>query len=158
VTVELDRDEPSGILASLLDRLRQACAEFMRDKDYGSPERMVLIGGPMRSPMVRAALEEAFRLPTTPVRDPQLAVAYGAAVQAAVLDGKCPDFLLLDITPLSLGIRVKGLDEDEFTYSELIEAHTTIPIRKSDIFRPADDNQTEVRIEISTAPSTQRPR
>jgi molecular chaperone DnaK len=145
VTVELDRAQLAVILTELLGKLRETCAAFKEaelGKPARAPERMVLIGGPMLSPMVREAVEEAFGLKATLVRDPRLAVACGAAIQAAVLDGKCRNFLLMDITPLSLGVRTKT------GYAELVAAHTPIPVRKSDTFTTTQDSQSEVQIEI----------
>src|SRR5262249_44778068 len=81
VTLELDRSQLASILSDLLSRLRAACAKFK--ESAGTPQRLVLVGAPMLSPMVREVVEEAFGLPATPVRDPRLAVACGAAIQAA---------------------------------------------------------------------------
>lgn len=150
VTVELDRPQLSGILREPLARLRQASEAFKQASEFNlaeGPRRLVLIGGPMLSPMIREAIEESFGLHATDVRDPRLAVACGAAIQGAVLDGKCADLLLLDVTPLSLGIQARGAD-DKLEYSEIIASHTTIPAKHSKMFTTTRDNQTEVDIVI----------
>lgn len=103
----------------------------------------------MLSPLVRDLIQEVFNLRPTVVRDPRTAVACGAALQAAVLDGKIKDMLLLEVTPFALGIHVVNKD-DHAEFSTLIDANTTIPTKRSEIYTTKRDNQTEVDIQIFT--------
>lgn len=146
VTLELSRTELAEAFAEPLRTLRRACTEFKESLEQ-QPEHLVLVGGPMLSPMVREAAEEAFDRTRTVVSDPRTAVACGAALQGAVLDGSLKDLLLLDVTPLPLGIRVVD-DKDQHSLSTLIEPNTHIPTKGHDVFTTTTDNQASVRIEV----------
>lgn len=146
VRLELNRDELAGILAEPLEELRRTCVAF-RDELLEPPEHLVLVGGPMLAPLVRQVVEGVFGLPRTVLGDPRTAVACGAALQAAVLDRSLDELLLLDVTPLPLGIRVAGeTDGDEF--SALIERNTHIPAEQRRLYTTVTDDQSAVDIEI----------
>jgi molecular chaperone DnaK len=148
VRVELTRAELAGILAVPLRTLREAATHF-RDSMAEQPQRLVLVGGPMLAPMVRELVEAVFGLTATRVADPRTAVAGGAALQAAVLDGKLEALLLLDVTPLPLGIRVAGEEDTKRgEFDVLIAQNTTIPIEQRRTYTTVRDNQPSVDIEI----------
>ncbi|GLY91610.1 Hsp70 family protein [Actinoallomurus iriomotensis] len=146
VTVELSRAELTRLLERPLRTLRDLCTTFAAETE-GAPDHLVLVGGPMLSPPVRALVEQVFGRQRTVIQDPRSAVACGAALQAAMLDGKLTDMLLLDVTPLPMGLKVKG-DDDRPEFSEVIAANTTIPTRAAESYTTTRDNQTEVEIEI----------
>lgn len=146
VRLELSRAELADMLAEPLARLRKFCAGF-RSSAATQPKHLVLIGRPMLSPLVRETVEEAFELTRTMVSDPRTAVASGAALLGAMLAGALADVLLLDVTPLSLGIRIHD-EHDREHLSELIARNTTLPTKASDTFTTHSDRQTVVRIEI----------
>ncbi|HTJ38420.1 MAG TPA: Hsp70 family protein [Dactylosporangium sp.] len=144
--LELGTARLAELLAEPLAALRRTCEEFRRALP-GAPDHLVLVGGPMLSPLVRGVVEEAFGLTRTPVPDPRTAVATGAALQAAVLSGKLSEVLLLDVTPLALGLRVVD-DADNPVFSELIPANARIPTQARDTYTTRSDDQTAVDIEI----------
>lgn len=144
--LELSRTELSGILEQPLRTLRRTCTEFKESLEQ-RPAHLVLVGGPMLSPLVREVVEEVFGRKRTVVSDPRTAVACGAALQGAVLDGSLKDLLLLDVTPLPLGISVLD-EEQQHVLSTLIERNTTIPTVGRNVFTTIRDNQSAVRIEV----------
>ena len=146
VRLELDRDELAGILAEPLGTLRGACTEFRSALD-GAPDHLVLVGGPMLSPLVCETVEQVFGVRRTVLPDPRTAVACGAALQAAVLDGKLHEQVLLDVTPLPLGVRVLDAELNE-TLSVLVEPNTRIPVERRSTFTTTTDDQTAVDIII----------
>ncbi|MGW0523813.1 Hsp70 family protein [Crossiella sp. NPDC003009] len=146
VRLELSRAELADILAEPLARLRKVCADF-RSSLGTRPKHLVLVGRPMLSPLARETVEDAFGLARTVVSDPRTAVASGAALLGAMRAGSLDDVLLLDVTPLSLGIRIRD-EHDRESLSELIPRNTTIPTKRSDVYTTHDDLQTVVRIEI----------
>jgi molecular chaperone DnaK len=146
VRLELTRAELAGILAGQLAHLHEVCAGFSSSVTT-RPEHLVLVGRPMFSPLVRETVERAFGLRRTVVSDPRTAVAGGAALLGAMRDGSLDDIVLLDVTPLSLGIRVRD-EHDRESLSELVPRNTTIPVTRSDVFTTHDDNQSVVRIEV----------
>ena len=146
VRVELNRTELAEILAQPLRKLRETCTAF-RDSLGAPVQHLVLVGRPMQSPLVQELIEDVFSIRRTLVSDPRTAVASGAALQAAVLDHKLQEVLLLDVTPLALGIRAMDKD-DNAHFSILIDANTKIPATKKNDYTTAKDNQTNVAIEV----------
>ncbi|MEU0884067.1 Hsp70 family protein [Lentzea sp. NPDC005914] len=146
VELELTRGELAEILTEPLARLRRLCADFRESLDM-PVDRLVLVGRPMLSPLLSDAVRHAFEVPRVEPTDPRTAVASGAALQAAVLEGLLTDVLLLDVTPLALGIRTVD-DQERHSFTELIPANCTIPTRRSQTFTTAEDNQSGVNVEI----------
>ena len=119
---------------------RTACSSRRRGADI---DKIIMVGGPTRMPIVQKFVEDFFGKKIERGVDPMECVAMGAAIQAAIIKGEVKDVLLLDVTPLSLGIETLG-----GVSTKLIERNTTIPTRKSEIFSTAADNQTEVTIRV----------
>ncbi len=128
--------------------LRDARGAFSKDgvqfAETGADiDKIIMVGGPTRMPIVQKFVEDFFGKKIERGVDPMECVAMGAAIQAAIIKGEVKDVLLLDVTPLSLGIETLG-----GVSTKLIERNTTIPTRKSEIFSTAADNQTEVTIRV----------
>lgn len=136
-------------LEELVDPIVQKCAGPMEQalKDAGMTredvDKIILVGGPTRMPIVQKFVEDFIGKPIERGIDPMECVAMGAAIQGGVLAGEIKDLVLLDVTPLSLGIETLG-----GVFTKLIERNTTIPTRKSQIFSTAADNQTSVDIHV----------
>ncbi|ALG09713.1 Hsp70 family protein [Kibdelosporangium phytohabitans] len=146
VRLELSRTDLADVLAGPLATLRKVCADFLSSAPV-SPKHLVLVGRPMLSPLVRETVEQAVGVTRTVVSDPRTAVAAGAALLGAMRDGSLDDVLLLDVTPLALGIRIVD-EHDKDHLSELIPGNSKIPTARSDVYTTREDNQSVVRIEI----------
>ena len=140
----LSRAKLEELVADLLDRLvgptKQAIADSGKE---GSIDHIVLVGGMTRMPAVQERVKKLTGKEPHKGVNPDEVVAIGAAIQAGVLAGEVKDVLLLDVTPLSLGIETKG-----GVFTRLIERNTTIPTRKSEIFSTAEDSQSQVEIHV----------
>jgi len=142
---KLTRAKFEALVEDLVERTLEPLKLALADADLqiGGIDDVILVGGQTRMPLVQKRVTEFFG--KEPRRDvnPDEAVAVGAAIQAAVLSGEVTDVLLLDVTPLSLGIETMG-----GVASTLIEKNTTIPTKKTQVFSTADDNQTAVTIHV----------
>ncbi len=145
LNVKLTRSKLESLVEDLVIRSLEPCKIALNDAGLSASEidDVILVGGQTRMPLVQAKVKEFFG--KEPRRDvnPDEAVAMGAAIQAAVLAGDVKDVLLLDVTPLTLGIETMG-----GVATPLIEKNTTIPTKKSQVFSTAEDNQTAVTIHV----------
>lgn len=147
VRLELSREQLADLLAEPLQTLKETCIEFKATMPE-NPAHLVLVGGPMLSPLVREAIERVFQINATTRQDPRTAVVSGAALQAAVHDGVLRETLLLDVTPLPLGILVLDEEQETHEFSTIIEANTTIPTKRTETYTTVRDGQMAVNIEI----------
>ena len=141
----LTRARFEALTAGLVDRSMEPCAQALEDSGLSPTDidEVILVGGSTRIPAVQQAVAELFGKSPSKTVNPDEVVAMGAAIQAGVLSGALDDVLLLDVTPLSLGIETLGS-----VMTRLIERNTTIPTRKAQIFSTAGDNQSAVSIHV----------
>jgi molecular chaperone DnaK len=141
----LTRSQFEGLCVNLLSRLRTPVKRALKDAGL-SPvdiEEVVLVGGSTRMPMVKQLVQDLIGIEPNENVNPDEVVAVGAAIQGSILAGELKDILLLDVTPLSLGLETIG-----GVMKKLIPRNTTIPVRRSDIFSTSENNQNSVEINI----------
>ena len=145
LVVKMTRAKLESLVADLVERSLEPLKIALKDADMSASEidEVLLVGGQTRMPLVQEKVSEFFGKEPKKDVNPDEAVAMGAAIQGAVLAGDVKDVLLLDVTPLSLGIETMG-----GVSTALIEKNTTIPTKKSQIFSTAEDNQTAVTIHV----------
>ncbi len=145
LVINITRAKFEALCADLFDRMLEPCRRAMKNAklDVSDIDEVVLVGGSTRIPKVQEMVRQFFGKEPNKSVNPDEVVAVGAAIQGGVLKGDITDVLLLDVTPLSLGIETLG-----GVMTKLIEANTTIPTRKTEIFSTASDNQPSVEIHV----------
>jgi len=145
LNIKLSRSKLEALVDDLIEKVAEPCRTALRDSGLKVSDinEVILVGGMTRMPKVQQKVKEIFGKEPSKGVNPDEVVAVGAAIQAGVLKGEVKDVLLLDVTPLSLGIETLG-----GVFTKLIEKNTTIPTRKSQIFSTAADSQTAVEIHV----------
>lgn len=145
LNIKLTRAKLESLVEKLVERTIEPCKIALKDAGLSVDKinEVILVGGQTRMPMVQKTVQEFFGKEPRKDVNPDEAVAVGAAIQAAVLSGDVKDILLLDVTPLSLGIETLG-----GVMTKLIEKNTTIPTKATQVFSTAEDNQTAVTVHV----------
>jgi molecular chaperone DnaK len=145
LNMKLTRSKLEALVDDLIEKVVEPCRTALRDSGIKTSDidEVILVGGMTRMPKVQQKVKEIFGREPNKGVNPDEVVAVGAAIQAGVLKGEVKDVLLLDVTPLSLGIETLG-----GVFTKLIEKNTTIPTRKSQVFSTAADSQTAVEIHV----------
>jgi len=145
MNLKLTRAKFEGLVGDLIKRTVSPCQKALKDAEVSKSDvgEVLLVGGMSRMPKVQSTVQEVFGKQPSRAVNPDEAVAVGAAVQGGVLAGDVTDVLLLDVTPLSLGIETLG-----GVFTRLIGRNTTIPTKKSQVFSTAADGQTQVEIKV----------
>ena len=143
--LELTRSELERVVRPVIERCRGPIEQVIHDAELSGKnvDRVILVGGPTRMPCVRAFFEEVLGRPAERGVDPMECVAQGAAIQAGVLAGEVGDIVLVDVTPLTLGIETLG-----GVVTPLIARNTPVPVKRSEIFTTAADLQTSVTVHV----------
>lgn len=145
MTLKLSRSKFEGLVGDLIKKTVAPCQKALQDAEVSKSDigEVLLVGGMTRMPKVQSTVQDIFGRQPSRAVNPDEAVAVGAAVQGGVLAGDVTDVLLLDVTPLSLGIETLG-----GVFTRLISRNTTIPTKKSQVFSTAADGQTQVEIKV----------
>jgi len=145
LNIKLSRAKLEALVGDLLDKLEDPCRRALKDAGFATSDidEVILVGGMTRMPAVQARVKTIFGREPGKGVNPDEVVALGAAIQGGVLKGDIKDVLLLDVTPLSLGIETLG-----GVMTRLIERNTTIPARQSQVFSTAEDNQPAVTVHV----------
>ena len=145
LNIKISRAKLEGLVGELLDKMEQPCRVALKDAGLSAPDidEVILVGGMTRMPAVQERVKKIFGKEPGKGVNPDEVVAMGAAIQGGVLKGDVEDVLLLDVTPLSLGIETLG-----GVMTKLIEKNTTIPAKKGEIFTTAEDNQPAVSVHV----------
>lgn len=145
LTLSISRSKFESLVADLVERSIEPCRQALKDAKMSPSDidEVILVGGSTRIPAVQEAVKKFFGKEPHRGVNPDEVVAVGAAIQGGVLGGQVKDVLLLDVTPLSLGIETLG-----GVMTRLIESNTTIPVRKTEVFSTASDSQSQVEIHV----------